>query len=115
MTIKEYKEYLAEEIHDAKYNINAPDVDSVNEMYYRGKADAFKEALSVLRAEVKHELTLRDLKEFCENADCEKCPFAQFDENEDGIRFQCNCDLDAPKYHDVDEVTKKVREASHVS
>ena len=79
--------------------------------FYRGNKEAYADIENIL-PKVEQDLTLQELKEFCKTTECENCPFALYGTDEDGERFMCNCDIDAPKYCDVEEITQKVREAS---
>ena len=81
--------------------------------FYRGNKEAYADIENIL-PKVEQDLTLQELKDFCKIADdgCKTCPFALWDTDEDGERFMYNCDINAPHYCDVEEITQKVREAS---
>ena len=118
MTIEEY---LRSEIEYSKGMMFEAD-DIEGKSYFEGKADALDELLRKL-PEMEHDVTLREVSEFCskqeEEADvdenpCEHCPMSievqYFADSEPSIECGQIADI-LPRDWNVDYIQKVIREA----
>lgn len=81
--------------------------------FHRGKAEALEDFANIL-TKVEQDLTLKELKEFCEGHTltlCEDCPLAHpFCDRHENLIYTCS--LLKPSFWDADEIKAKIEEAS---
>ena len=107
MTIKEYLENQLKLAENSE-SLSAKGKDIYGEGFAEGRKFAVKEMTTAF-PRLEHELTIRELKEFCKAHECEDCPLARAVTNEQGNpNFYCS--LLEPKYWDVDEIEETIRE-----
>lgn len=91
------EEYLRQKIRNIEDGLNTS-------RYVEGKRDAFKEVLELL--ENNHELTLREMKDFCSGKSCYECTFC---EKTEGRRSLCTLEDYCPADWDIEEIARRIK------
>ena len=110
MNIKDYLENQLKLAENSE-SLSAKGKDIYGEGFAEGRKFAIEGMITAF-PRLEHELTLRELKEFCENTGCDYCPFASSVTNNHGELKYISCTIvKTPHHFKINDITQKVREA----